>query len=258
MNAWRNLFYDLMGRRFQELQQGDPGFSMRKYAKVACVSPAAMLQILRRNVIWNLAPEKAIEIVRSAGLKEEEINYFLTTVGKVPELRRQEIKEGDYDILTDWCYLPILHSFDLSERPTPEQLAAKLGLSAEKVLQVIQDLSARGYLRADETGRLYRERIHWHTSDGPPVKAIRAHHDLSLNLSQKALDVLPSEQRNFQSLTFVGNREQISEIREEMQKFIKRVTAIAEGASQKDELYKLSLQFFPIQDFGGQPPQKTI
>lgn len=244
---WEEQFHELIVNHFNSLKAAEPSLSLRKFAKRAQLSPGAMTKFLNKSHNWRLTPARALEVLSALDIDFHQRNYFaaFTGAGKI-DIPRTPIPAEDYEILKDWTFLPILVSFDLADRPSPQSLASRLGISVEKVIAVTSTLLEKGYLKLSPTGEIFRDKSHWETSDGPPNQAIRQHHKMNLEMATKALEVIPVEKRYFMSMTFAGNKEEINFVKSEIKKLFDKTSSVMENTLPTNEIYKLSVNLFPI------------
>lgn len=249
MHNWQQYFHETIVEHCRRLQTEDPSLSLRKIAKKGLISPGSLSQLLNNRPKWNLSPAKAMEILRNLEVDENRRNYLAALTGGEIALSRTPVPTEDYGILKDWVYIPVLVSFDLSPRPTPNELAKKLSVDVGRIESAIEFLLSRGYLKKEADGTICRHSDHWDVAGGPPNEAIRLHHRSGLEVAAKALDEVPAERRYFTSIVFAGNRENIEYVKEEIEKLLARASAIMEKTPPSNELFKLSVNLFPL-DFG--------
>lgn len=244
--TWEEQFHQAIVDRFEHLKSQNPNYSVRAFAKKARLSSGAMSQFLKKKQAWRLTPKRALEVLGELGFEESQKIYFAALMGEALQFPRKLIPEDKYEILKDWISLPVLHSFDLKPPPSSVELARRLGVSVEKVEEAILNLKKHGFLRADAEGKLFRDQHAWQTSDGPAKELIRQHHKMNLMTAERALDVIPADERYFLDLTFVGNRKQLGFLKTEIRKLFDRAAAVMEDDSEANELFKLSVGLFPL------------
>jgi uncharacterized protein (TIGR02147 family) len=245
---WQKEFGDLLGQQFRFYKQKNSKFSVRAYAKKIGLSAGCVSDILLEKKKWNLTPKRAAKILDRLNISSSVRNRLLVKMGEPPILSKKTLSVGDYDILTDWVYYPILFSFDLKrELCHPEKIALRLGVSLEKVVTVIDDLLKRGLVVMAEDGLPKRPEGRIETSDGIPSEVIRKSHEVNLELCQKALAEQPVNKRDFTAMTFAGTEAQIAELRAEIRKLYEKAESLMSSDNQNDSVFRLSVQLFPME-----------
>jgi len=246
MQNWEDEFRAVLAEHFQRLKEENPKFSLRALAKRARISPSAMSQLLRKKHGWQLTTERAIEILSSLEIEERKRCRLAALMGHHLPVRRATLRMTDSESLKDWTYLPILHSFDLSPAPTFEEIAQKLGLTTEKVEAVVSDLVNRGYLKKEENGHFKRDESQKESIESTLQQTPLELKKSELELANRALASSKSENQLFASVTFAGNKAQIEFLKREITKLFDYAAAVVENTEPRDELFKLSVQLYPL------------
>lgn len=205
-----------------------------------------MAQFLKGNQKWKLSPTRALQILDSLGAEDNVRRYFAALTGQPFAMPWKEMAKDHYALLKDWSFFPILHSFDLNPQPTPEEIARKLNVNVDHIKAAIHFLIEIGALKKNDDGSIVRETTPQKTSDGPPNDVIRNFHKANLEIALKALNTIPADERDFTALTLAGDRAQIEFVKAEIRKLFDRVHALMESTSQSNEVYRLSVNFFPL------------
>lgn len=222
---------------------------MRAFARQIGLSPSATSEILsgRTSKKWKISPKRAAEILDHLSIADVKKRRMLLLMEQIEKFEETEWKSSDYDILTDWIYCTVLIAFDLHPQTEASvgQLSRRLGVSEEKINAAIETLARKGLLKKNEEGRFEKNPENWATLDNVPNEIIRESHLQNLNLARLAVH-LPVEERDLNILTFAGSKKNTELLRKEVRKFLNRVQAIMETDDQNDEIYRFSIQFFPI------------
>jgi hypothetical protein len=246
MQSWRNQFQDALVGHFQALRQKNPELSVRAFAKRARLSSGGMAQFLKGNQKWKLSPERALHILKNLGVEESVQRYFAAITHQQIAMPWKDLANDHYALLKDWSFFPILHFFDLNPQPSSEEIAEKLNLDVKHVKAAIGFLLEIGALKQDAAGSITRDPSPLKTSDGPPNETIKEFHKENLNVALKALDRIPAARRDFTALTIAGDRARIDAVKEEIRALLDRVHAIMESAPETNEVFRLSVSFFPM------------
>jgi len=249
-------FSQFLKDRFDQQRKLNPRLSLRGFAKQIELSPSSVSELFSGTAKWKLTPDRAGEIIQKLGFKKSEEKRALLKFGidlDFVETEKKEIQPGNYDALTDWTVIPILVSHELGEKtPSVQEIARRMEVAPEKVQSVISDLINRGLLERDLDGRVRKAPQPLRTSDDVPNAKIRMFHIESLKLSERAIEKLPTLERDFNAITFAGNRKQLAALKEEIRALCEKATAIMNSEEENDEVYRLQVGLFPINFQGKQ------
>lgn len=205
-----------------------------------------MSEIMRGSKRWKLTTERALRILEKMDVSPREKNYLKVLMGESPSIERKTLSTEDYDTLADWTYVPILMSFDVSTSPwSIEEKARRFGVSEEKVKQVVDDLLRRGLLESSPDGGLRRVDAYGELSDDAPKELVRKFEEASLELSKKALEEIPPDNRHFTTMTFAGSRKKMELLRQEIRQFHDKARALMD-CDECDEVYRINISLFPF------------
>lgn len=240
---WKNAFAEAL-RRCVANAQVQNGYSLRAFAKSLGVPVSTLSECIREKD--SVTARRAGEIVKKLPIEKEEQDRLLALMHLPPQQDRAKLPEEDYKILLDWRYIAILTCFELDGQDHEAvAIAKRLGIDVKEAAAILDDLVARGFLRA-QGGGLVKSEDHWQTSDGPPRDVIRRHHLENLEVARRALENVPADQRDFTSFTFAGNLQDLALIRQEIRALHARISAIVEGSRPKNRLLRFTINFFPM------------
>ena len=243
---WRDELARLLKKDFAALKQKNPRFSQAAYAKLLDVSAATVSQILSGKIRWQITSARAVKIVEKMKITPSQKKRVLTLLDAVPDVQREPLQPSSFGFLTNWTFSAIqtCHALPKKHR-NPEAIAHRLGLTAGEVNKVIGQLKELKMLMESEEG-LVPSQPHWGTGDGPPSKVIQAHHQEMAKVAMRGLAEIPAAHRNFSSVVFTGNAEQLEKARAEIIKFEDRLMAIMDQDEHNNEIYQMSISLFPL------------
>lgn len=166
---------------------------------------------------------------------------------------RLEIKQqgaSRLDLLKPWYSLPVLDATLLVDFDgTREWLAEKLDLPLEKIRTVVDSLIEKGLLvEKDNRLRKTDEKIEFRTSRDS--QKLRDHHIEFLDLAKSTLEMKTDEKdldrRLIAGMTVVISKEKAQEIKGRLNNLLYEVLEHADNDKNTTEIYRLSLQFFPL------------
>lgn len=226
--------------QFQEMKEKDPSYSLRAHAQELGISPGSYSEFVsgRRRI----SDKKALDIARKLKLDPAARELL----EQLASSERVVLHDDDFQMIKDWHYFAILSLLECHSPPTSSmEISQRLGLSKDLTESSIQKLIDLKLLLKNSDGSLSITGLSYFTNDGIPSTVIRsAHHD-GLKLAAKAIDEIATDERDFTYLTFSGNSRQIAKAKKEVRRCLDKVSQIM-GHSQKDQVYRLSIQLFPL------------
>lgn len=250
-------------RELEDRCQRNPRYSLRAYARDLGLQPGKLSEILRGRC--GLSGAMASSLSDRLKLNAQEKRHFIALVeaehARSP-LRRQQAREDlktleaqhgfsevdleRFKIISDWQHLAI-HELFLTKgfAGTPAAAARKLGLTEAQALDAMERLAAFGLLQIAE-GLWSRVEMSLGHSTGLPSREIRRHHGQLLERAMGALENVSTEERDFSSLTLAIPEEALPRVRDMIKEFRRRLNREMEEARDKDRVYCLNVNFFPL------------
>jgi uncharacterized protein (TIGR02147 family) len=236
-----------------------PHYTLRKYAIDLEILAPTLSNVLKGKRSPSFFA--ALKIAEHLKLDEKSKETFLESVLKNKKSRAHKkisclqkspkIKSHNHDeIVADPIYLSAF-SFMGSDIPVKnaETLAGCLGISRAKANEVIAKLYAASLLvYKDKKLELATNTVQ--SFDEVPSSAIRAAHRATLISAIEKLEKTPLELRDYRDLKFPINTKAIPAIKKEMKRFIDKIYKLSEEYSDKNEIYELALQLFPLKKSG--------
>lgn len=246
---WQPVFRQALCRDYEESKKKNARYSIRSYARFLGI-PASTLSLVMRGKS-QIRARRAAEIISKFKTTKTEKNYLLYLMGEsLLQVQRKDIGQAQYSILTDWIYLAVLYFFELDlPDKSPSHLAKRLCVPVAKINYVIQVLKSNGLLKENQNGELSVSQEQLNTSDDISDELIKQHHKMNLQLSERVLDSMPVEKRDYTSYTFSTNSSQYLALKKEIRQFYEKISATMEHAPNKDEVYRISIQLHPLRFF---------
>lgn len=208
--------------------------TLRKFAELIDVSPSTLSRIL------NGSREASSYIQQKI---KRNLNQLCEEHGQ--EMFRRKYAEGVFERLDDWYFLPILSLTYLKDfDSTPRYIAEKLGISEEKAIEAIKTLLDVGLLK-NESGILKKRESHSSSSIDIPSGFLKAAHLRNFDLARKSLFQTPVEKRDVSAMTFPVNSKNLKKAKKLIKEFKDNMTLLV-GSGEKDDVYKLCVQLFPV------------
>lgn len=241
---WQKKFITLLKNNFEDAKARNPQFSARSFGKKIGLSSGAFSDLL--NGKRRISFKKAELILTTLEVPEADIAR-LRKLLEMPQGTRVLLAEDAYEIVVKWHYLALLALFDMEKKPRDlETVRKKLDLSSEEMNESLKILKKHGLLVEDESGQLKSTGIAWSTKDGFSPQTLRDSHRNSLPLMDRALDLIPSENRDFVSLTFPADPKLLAQARKEVRSFCNKMARLMAESQNVSEVFRLSVQLFPV------------
>lgn len=229
---------------FANAQVRNPKYSMRAYAKKVGVGQSAISEILSgKRPITRKTAEKIL-----IGLDKSPIE--ISEVLQSEPINQQKYKSLDmdtYHMIADWYYYAILSLAETVDfESSVDWIAKRLGISISTAGEATQRLLRLGLLeRHPKTGKLKATGDQFEAISAIAHPALKKACRQNLELAVKALDESNFEERDFTAITLCFNPSKMLEAKKLIKNF-RRNFCRAMESHEKKEVYKLSLQLFPL------------
>lgn len=256
---YRQFIVDELSAR----QRRNRSYSLRAFSRDLGISSSRLSEVI--NGKTGLSEERALGISESLGLNETEKALFIDLVqsqhgrsslsrkAALARLRARGergkmIESEQFNLISDWHNLALIELLYLDGiEHSAKSFAAHLGLSVETVKDTISRLSELGYIRLDENGKwLPCDPSTTADSGTVPSSSIRRYHGQILDKAKLALEKKPAEERDFSSMVFALNSQQMEYAKNRIRDFRRALVTELEDLPGKDGVFCLSLQFFEL------------
>ena len=247
---------NLLQTRLGEMKRKNPSYSVRAFAKKVGLNSGALSAILngKRNVSEILARRIAERLMLDPQERAELFSLF-------PEKRLYQ-KEGmktdsvdpsylqlsaaQYRVVGEWQHFAILTLLEVQDfDSSAEWIAKRLNLSVTKTEQSIARMISIGMLERNEEGKLIKAPQKFRTTDDVVDTSIRRSHEETLELAKESLSRDSIDERDFTHISLAIDPKNMSMAKELIRKFQDEFATLVESGN-KAEVYRLSMQFFPL------------
>lgn len=217
---------------------------MRAFARDLGISRTAVAEATRGS--RRLSAHNLELVANALRLSSAQINSLKEEVLEVQENDSRFVMENDeLDFIEDWYFLGILSLAKFPDAEySAEWVSKKLGLQLEVSERALKFLTSRKFIE-NINGRLVRKITPLTTTVDIPSSSIVESHRQSLQKSVEALEKVSTEMRDFTSVTYAINAEQVPEVKKHILNFHRQLGKILETETA-NEVYKLNIQFFPL------------
>lgn len=258
-------YREYLEREFQARLRRNAGYSLRAFARDIGMQPSKLSEVLRG--IRGLSKKTAERVAKQIKLSSQETSVFLSLIDlhqrrnrstqKLAEEKLKSLAAMDgygelslerFKIISDWHHFTILELTELDcFESDPKWIAGRLGIPTKTVSEAIERLLDFGLLERTQGGELKQTHRNLATPSGIPSRELREHHSQILMKADAALTEVDITERDFSAITLAFNSTQMDEIRRELKELRRRVGQKIQDQGQKDRVYCLSMQFFPLE-----------
>lgn len=262
MEKIRPKYQDILIHEYDIRTNRNPSYSLRAYSRDLGISVSSLSRIL--NGQQDLSLKKAQVVAEVLGLKSSEKDYFFALIrtqlarteksqkALISKLESHEMVGAELSLeyfktISDWHYFAIIELTEVSDfKSDAEWIAKRLGISTATVQESIERLLKLELIEEDKKGNLKKTYDFKATPSGIPSRALKLHHQQMMKKAESALFDLDISETDFSSITFSLNSKDLSWAREELKKFRRELTKKMSSNKNKDRLYDLSIQLFPL------------
>ncbi len=248
----QQLIQKILITKYEEARLRNPHYSRRAFSKRIGVSPGAMSELFngQRRVSAKLAERICERLALDPQERSELLSIFRnkTQVTKNDEVEPNylQLSLDHFKIIGDWYHFAILRlMFTFDFKSNISWIAQRLGLSFNVVETAVQRLKRLAIIKEEKNGSWTRSKINYRTSDDVSNISVQRAHGQYLEKAREALDTLPVNERDFTSLFFTCNHDQLPRMKELIRKFQDEFSNEIES-EQKAEVYQMCIQVFPI------------
>jgi uncharacterized protein (TIGR02147 family) len=253
----------LLQREYALRKRRNASYSLRAFARDLGLPAPKLSQALRG--IRGFSAERANAIAEKLRLSSSERELFVSLVereharSKIAKRKADELVQafmeeqgfGELDlerfkIISDWYHFAILELTEVKGfRAEPQWIAKRLSISIAEVELAIQRLLDFGLL-TEKDQSLVQTQIDLATPSGIPSRELREHHSQILQKADRALEDVSIHERDFSAVTLAISQEDLPEARAMLKEFRRRFTQRMQANPNKDRVYCVALQFFPL------------
>jgi uncharacterized protein (TIGR02147 family) len=238
----------------------NPRYSLRAFSRFLKIDSSALSKILAGKRAASPALTKQLCV--RLGLDPKQTANFLSTTGETrgrksltespkPSLPKADYKQLTYDlfqVISDWYHYAILELTKLNDfKPTRAWVARSLGITIPEVDEAVERLQRLEFLEITAEGR-WIDRSGDVTTVGNDFTAIafRKYQKQILEKAITALEEVPLENRDHTSMLMAGDSLLLPEAKKLIAEFRRKLCALLESGTQKDELYQLGIALYPL------------
>ncbi len=256
------MLYDYrvtLRENFESRVNRNKSYSLRSFARDIEIPASRLSEILNNK--RGTTVKNGLKIAKNLNLNKNETLKFILSIEaihsrsnqrkeeakllllkKSRELPSNYLNKEKFDVIASWYHYAILELLSLKESFTDSSsIAKRLGISKIQSSQALSRLEKLSLIK--KTNKKYIPLTETSfTSEDIPSKALKLHHEENLKIILNALYEQKVEDREISSTTIAINKSKIPEVKRIIREFKKKISAIADGSSDKDSVYLLGTQ----------------
>ncbi len=241
----KNLKLELIQKEFDKKKQINSAYNIGAYAKFLDVDSSSLGRILSGK--RKLSDKMFKKLAHRLGYSEISVSAILNEEEKAADPTKyfKKIEAESFKAISDWHHFAIIQLTYLKDfNPDPKWIAEKVGIKAYEAKEALGRLLELGILKKEE-GRII-------DNDGcfdfqkPNFTAVRKHQMGVIKEAYSSINSVPKSERAHSTLTVAMNKRKMDIVRQKMIEFkIEIDKLLSEKDEDKDDVYHLSLSFFP-------------
>lgn len=269
-NLFTYLEYrDFLKDAYEERRQIQPYFSYRFIGNRVGMDSSYLTRLFQKKL--HLGDDLIERMAAAFGLEGAALDYFRVLVGfnkartevqaracheQLMRLRGvgyRLVKEDEQEYFSNWIHAALRSYLDCQPFDGDyDALGAALlpPVSGEAVKQALFLLERMGMVRRREAGYEVLD-AHLHSGENWTAQAIRAFQKSTMELAARALDAVPSSQRDISTMTMNIDAQTLEDLKVMVREFQENVAKLVEAAPRSDRVYHLNLQLFPMSRLPG-------
>ena len=259
--------YHVYLKHWMELKRtSKAGFSFQVLANRAGLKSRSFLRLVslgERDLLY----ATALKLSQAMGHSERESEFFLALVGytnasdpkermlyqeKLRGLRKplhkQILSVQQFEFFSMWYIIPVwelvaVFAFGDDFRRLAERLDPPISVEeARHAVKVLLDLEL-----IEPADDLYVQRsANLHSRDDIVSKSIRSYQSSTIALAQRALECMPKESRQINTLTLGLDYERWERMKDLIQEFRQKLVDLTGDVEKVDRVYQVNIQAFPL------------
>ncbi len=254
---------------FDRLKKKNSRYSLRAFAKTLDIPSGRLSEYLsnKRQITASVGEQIALKLKFDEELKaifikciqthlvaKRNLQRELSEIEKAPEFDFIASDSQDrFRIVADWHHFAILSLMELNNfESSANWIARKLGLPEALIHESLDRLERTKIV--DRSSVPWKvQTAHLRTTDGVSSEALKEFHNKNLELAAQKLAKVPVEDRDFSVMTIALDKAKLSFAKGMIRDFRRKLLRILESGENKNEIYQLSIQFFPLNEPDHEP-----
>ncbi|RYZ92129.1 MAG: TIGR02147 family protein [Proteobacteria bacterium] len=233
---------EIIIKELERRKSRNSAYSLRSFAQSLEMDASNLQKILSKRK--NLGPKLAADIAKKIGFTEDDFR-------SIPQTSDDNYARHDlasFEVVSAPHHYAILELFKITNfKPTPKNIAKRLGISPKESDESVQRLLRVGLLKTSETGTL--EPTDESSSSILNTVTSKAHRDQQAAILETAISAVqnvPIELRSQSSMTMAIDTQNLDKARALIKKFRREMGRLLSDSDDLDSVYQLSVSLFPL------------
>lgn len=211
-------------------------YSLRAFSRFLEVEPAYLSKLLSAK--RNFTPKTIQHFCKNLGWDFQEIN--------LPNHSRFEsLSEDKFKLLSDWYYFAILELLEIKGfKLSARSVSKRLPINLIQAQDAIDRLTRLGLIK--KVNEQWKSQPNTTLDMGDTSVPLRVLQKQLLQLAEQALDEVSVSRRDQSGVTMAIDSKLLPEAKERIKKFRRELNAFLQEGRNCDEVYQLTISFFPL------------
>lgn len=241
----------LLMSEYQTRKNKNSRYSLRSYANNLNISPATLSMVLSGK--RKLSKEKVLEISKKLGLSpaaalriiESEILNFEKNLSE-QEKHKKNLTEANFQLIANWHHYAIISLSKIKKHKADTRwISRQLGISEMDARDALNRLIELELIEI-HNDKIIELNHSSSTTEDVPSEAIRNFHKGILTKAVISIDEVDPLSREISSTILSFNKKDILSAKQSLRDFQEHFANKFESTKNADEVYALTLQFFPL------------
>ncbi|WP_413289885.1 DUF4423 domain-containing protein [Bdellovibrio sp. HCB337] len=234
---------------FEKRKSRNEKYSLRAFARDLDVSPARLCEILAGK--YNPGHQLVEKMVFALKMDRDQQNHFWSLVEEHSKIFRKTsgariVERDELEILIDYDHYSLLNLMETDDfKSDLVWMANRLGVTETKLQQILDRLLSRGFIKKSSFGSYKPTYKKVTTTQDFTCEHLQEAHRRLIDHALKSIAEDPIDKRDVTSITFAMDRKQLSEAKEIIRDFRRRMANLFESGP-KNEVYNLNIQLVPV------------
>lgn len=242
---------DILNAEYKKRVDKNSSFSIAAFAKIVGVDASSVGKMLSGS--RKITDKKFRQIAENLKLSESYTDAVLNQIKKEtnPSEYFGKLEDEQFKVISDWYHFAILQLTYLENfNNDPKWIAKYLGIKHYEAKDAVERLLKLNFLKQSPCGRLI-DNSEFANINKPNTSSIQKHQRGVLKQAYSSITEVPYESRAHSTLTLAVNKNKMKLIRSKMIQFKTEIDKIiSEDNESKNDVYHLSLSFFPARGIG--------
>jgi uncharacterized protein (TIGR02147 family) len=237
---------ELLRRTLAERCQKNPQYSIRAFARASGISHTVLSLVLSGK--RGLSTKAVAKLADHLQLDPQQRQALMTKKAATPgEADYQVLSLDAFEMISDWYHYAILTLLELPHAVFDARwVAGQLGLNPLNAKLAMERLERLGLLEKNAEGALRPSGKPSKVDNVVSTAATRKFHHQLLQRAAVSIEQDPIPVRDFSSMTFAMDPNQVEYARTRIREFRRQLVAELESKGKPSAVYHFNLQMYPV------------